>query len=212
MAGLLASVCARAEDRAPVSLDWSRLTEAFRAGGAVLSPEAPALAPARGHRGGPGVEGRLDASDASLTAGRDAWMRDVDAADGEAGGGPDASLVARDWGGPRAFVGHLSTTDRIRLSHSSRMLVGRLRLPAGRVTPFAQLGLGQWRIDTELLPHRPDTSYAAQLGYGFELSVASFATVGFEADYTILYRDQPCPSQGGPPTLWGAFLAARGRF
>jgi hypothetical protein len=189
---LLFAVTGRADEPLPISLDWQRLSEAFRAGGAILAPEP--VAPRRGSARA--VEGS-------------AWG----GADGDAPmAGPDASLVARDWGGPRIFLGHLSPTDRIRLSHSSRMLVGRVRLPAGRVIPFAQLGLGQWRLDSDLLPNRREVAYAAQLGYGFELALSRFAAIAFEADYTALYRDAPCPRRSNPSDLWGGFIAARATF
>jgi hypothetical protein len=193
-----------------VLIDWQRLTETFRAGGAVMAPE---LADPAGRDGSPAGAPRDRLRLAQERAAISLPSLESNGGERESTG-PDASLVARDWSGPRIFVGHLSPIDRIRMSHSSRMLVGRLRIPAGRITPFGQLGLGQWRIDPEVVPHRSDIAYAAQLGYGFELAVSSFATVAFEADYTVLYRDrdQPCPPQAGPPGLWGAFLAARGRF
>lgn len=204
MALSLVSVAARADEPLPISIDWQRLTEAFRAGGAILAPESAASHGApRGAR----------LSEGSWRAGREDL--DARASRGEVDapvGVPDASLVARDWGGARMFVGHLSPLDQIRLSHSSRMLVGRVRLPAGRVIPFAQLGLGQWRIDTDVVPNRREVDYAAQLSYGFEYAITRFATVAFEADYTVLYRDQACSRRTNPPDLWGGFIAARAKF
>ena len=38
------------------------------------------------------------------------------------------------------------------------------------------------------------------------------STVAFEADYTVLYRDQPCSRRTNPPDLWGGFIAARAKF
>jgi hypothetical protein len=66
-----------------------------------------------------------------------------------------------------------------------------------------------------LLPYRPDSAYAAQLGYGFELSVSSYAAIAFEADYTFLYRDYRdprCALAASSPGIWGSFIAARAQF
>jgi hypothetical protein len=183
---------ARAEDHPPLSLDWQTLSEAFGAG----RSSAPRLLARVGvYRAGGGIEGG-STDDARAT------------------GAPEASLVARDWGGPRLFVGHLSTLDQIRFSRSSRMLVGRVRVPLGRVLPFVQLGLGQWRIDTDLLPQRRDAAYAAQLAYGFEVDLSRFASIALEIDHTFLYRDRDprCAHPAKLPELWASFIAARARF
>ncbi|MCL2447597.1 MAG: hypothetical protein FWD17_01480 [Polyangiaceae bacterium] len=200
---------AHADDRPVLAVDWQQLTEAFRAGGAVVAPES-----ANSRRGGVWSMLRMGGDPRAFDGEpeHDDSGGAGDAGEGN-GTGTDASIIARDWGGPRVALGHLSTIDRIRLSRSSRMLVGRLRVSAGRITPFAQLGLGQWRLDPDLVPaRRSDIAQAAQFGYGFELGVSSRASVAFEADYTLLHRDEPCPSQPNLPELWGAFLAARGWF
>jgi hypothetical protein len=190
---------ARAEDRPPLLLDWQLLREAFGAARGVGSNSTPRLMARVGvYRAGGGIEG-ASTDDAHIP------------------GAPDASLVARDWGGPRLFVGHLSTVDRIRFGRSSRMLVGRVRVPLGSVLPFAQLGLGQWRIDTDLLPYRRDAVYAAQLGYGFEIDLSRFASIAFEVDHTFLYRDPDridprCAHPAKLPELWASFVAATARF
>jgi hypothetical protein len=205
--GLAACLCgsrARADDRPPLLVDWQRLSEMFRTGGGILAPEASALR-ISSHGGAGHASFETDRTDLAVDG--------LGGASRLTSGAPDASLVAHDWGGPRLFVGHLSPVDQMRLSRSSRMLVGRIRVPLARVVPFVQLGLGQWRIDPELLPYRNDAAYAAQLGYGFEVMVSPHATVVFEADSTFLYRDRdPRCVQARPPAMWGSFVAARARF
>lgn len=124
---------------------------------------------------------------------------------------PHLSLVARDWGNAELLMGRISVTDQIRLSRSSRMVMSRVRFSEGRFVPFAHLGLGQWRIDTDLMPVLPrDTELAGQLGWGFELTVLPRFTVGAEVDYTVLYREQHEPQNDVTgPRMWGAFLAMR---
>jgi hypothetical protein len=126
---------------------------------------------------------------------------------------PHVSLIARDWGGAQLLLGHLSLTDQVRLSRSSRMFITRLRLTEGRIAPFVQAGLGQWRIDTDLMPVLPrDVEFAGQTGGGFDAAVASMTSVSIEADYTILYREAHEPQMVTQPHLWGTFLIARTRF
>jgi hypothetical protein len=126
---------------------------------------------------------------------------------------PQLALVARDWGGAQPLIGRLSVTDTLRLSRSSRMVVGRLRLFDGIVAPFAQAGVGQWRVDTDVLPVLPrDVELAGQLGGGLEFSADANSTIGLEADYTILYREQHEPQMISGPHLWGTYLAARVLF
>jgi hypothetical protein len=126
---------------------------------------------------------------------------------------PQLSVVARDWGGAQSLIGPLALTDRLRLSRSSRMVIGRLCITHASVAPFAQAGLGQWRIDTDLLPVMPrDVELAGQVGGGFEFRLNPGTTVGVEADYTILYREQHEPQMISAPRQWGTYLAARALF
>jgi hypothetical protein len=123
---------------------------------------------------------------------------------------PNFSLVARDWGGSQLLVGHLTLTDQLRLSRSIRMVVTRVRLSNGRLAPFAHVGLGQWRVDTSLLPAVPaDEELAGQLGGGFELALGPRASIAIEADWTLLYRERYEPQMVSSPQLWATFLASR---
>jgi hypothetical protein len=93
------------------------------------------------------------------------------------------------------------------------MVVTRLSLCDGIVQPFVQVGLGQWRLDTDLMPVMPhDTELAVQMGGGFDVAIARGWDFAVEADYTILYREHFEPQQVTSPRLWGAFLASRATY
>ena len=129
------------------------------------------------------------------------------------GGTPSLSLVARDWGGTQVLMGQTSVGDTLRLSRSIRMVVTRVRLSEGKVAPFASLGLGQWRVDTDLVPALPrDTELATQLGGGVELRIAPRWCVALELDYTVLYREQHEPQMVSGPHLWATVLGTRATF
>ena len=100
----------------------------------------------------------------------------------------------------------------------SRMVVTRLRLADGRLTPFVHVGIGQWRADTSVVPSlSTEVQLAGQVGGGFELAIAPRTVIALEADCTALYRE----SHDGTPTVssgqalgatWATLLAARARF
>jgi hypothetical protein len=180
----LAASRADADERLRLSINWGKLAEVLRGGGGSLLPrESPSLGLAEPHAG---------SSDRR-------WF----------GASPRFSVIARDWGGVQLLFGHLALTDEVRLSRSSRMVLGRLRVSEGRITPFVQAGFGQWRVDTDwvLLPR--DVELAGQAGGGFEVTINPRAALALEADYTFLYREQHEPQMISGPHLWGTFLAAR---
>jgi hypothetical protein len=126
---------------------------------------------------------------------------------------PHLSLVARDWGSAEALLGHMTVSDQVRLSRSSRMVVSRVRFMDGRFAPFIDVGLGQWRVDTDLMPVLPrDTELAVQFGGGFELRLWSRFALALELDHTVLYREQHEPQMIAAPHIWGSFLGARAVF
>jgi hypothetical protein len=127
---------------------------------------------------------------------------------------PQVSFVARDWGGALSIAGGpLAVTDAIRVSRSSRMVMSRIRLGEGRVVPFGQLGLGQWRVDTDFVPHLPrNVEVAAQFGAGVEARISTAWAVALETDLTVLYREIREPQQVTTPRMWGTFLASRVEF
>jgi hypothetical protein len=187
----LVATRAHADDPSPrLSIDWGKLAD-------WLSDESSAVFARRGSHG------RLEQKVPTPPPGEWKWFGDA----------PQMSLVAHDWGATQLIAGRLSVADQMRLSRSIRMVVSRVRLGDGRITPFAQLGLGQWRIDTDLLPALPrDVELAAQTGGGFELALAPRARLALEIDYTILYRETHEPQMVTAPRVLGAFLAARAVF
>jgi hypothetical protein len=141
------------------------------------------------------------------------------------------SLVARDWDAARLLMGRLAATDEVKRGRrTKRMVVLRGRLFEGPITPFAQLGLGQWRFDPDMNAMPRKALIAGQLGIGAEYVIASWVSIAFEADCTVLdpghlEPSNPQPSEGPagqsrsrddrwghPPTLWGGFLATYARF
>ena len=130
------------------------------------------------------------------------------------GAEPRLSLVARDWAGSRQLVGDLALTDELRPSHSSRMVVSRVKLAEGRVAPFAQLGLGEWRVDTSMFPTLPrEHVLAGQAGLGFELSLSADTVVAFETGWTFLESQNATDVVAQThPVLFSTNVAARTRF
>jgi len=181
---------ARADGAPRLSVDWGKL-------GAVLS-QGPSLLP-REHDVERAEHGyRAEGSEQPLV-----------------GFAPRMSLVARDWGSSQLLVGNLTLTDQLRLTRSSRMVVSRVRLAEGRLVPFAQLGIGEWRVDRSLVPALPlNQQLAAQAGAGFELTVTPSVVIALEADWTLLWDDDITsqPQTIARPNLWGSLLAARAQF
>ncbi len=130
------------------------------------------------------------------------------------GAAPNVSRVARDWGAARRLAGGpLALTDALRVSRSCRMVMTRMRLGEGRLVPFAQLGLGQWRVDTDFVPHLPrDVELAAQFGAGVEMRLLPGWELAAETDLTVLYREEHEAQQISVPRMWGTFLASRVQF
>lgn len=124
------------------------------------------------------------------------------------------SLVARDWKGAMAIAGGRTLpTDIIRLTRSSRMLLGRLSVGDGPVVPFAHVGYGEWRYDTDFLPFMPnDQEFAAQMSAGLELRFARDAALAWETDYTVLCRMRREPQNNPTPHMLGTFAALEMHF
>jgi hypothetical protein len=130
---------------------------------------------------------------------------------------PSVTLVARDWGEAYRLAGdRLSLVDAMRLSSSTRMVMTRVRLSdshLSRITPFAQLGAGQWRTDTTIMPIlQRSTEVAAQIGGGVELRLASRWQLACETSATILIRDQREAEAISATKLWSTTLASRIEF
>jgi len=130
---------------------------------------------------------------------------------------PSVTLVARDWGEAYRLAGdRLSLVDAMRLSSSTRMVMTRVRLSdsrLSRITPFAQLGAGQWRTDTNLMPIlQRSTEVAAQVGGGVELRLAQRWQIACETTATILIRDQREAEAISATKLWSTTLASKIEF
>lgn len=124
---------------------------------------------------------------------------------------PTVSLVARDWGAAYKVAGdRLALVDAMRLTSSTRMVLSRVRLNGHRITPFAQLGVGQWRIDPYLMPLTPrQTEIAAQIGGGVEMRLLPQWQLAFETTSTVIYRDDRQPVDAALPRMWSTMLASR---
>ena len=133
------------------------------------------------------------------------------------GAAPRVSFVARDWGTSLRLAGdRLSLVDAMRLSQSTRMIVTRVRfgdLRFARVTPFAQVGLGQWRTDTNIMPLTPrSTEIAGQAGGGIEIQVSRSWQLALESSVTALYREQREDTSIPQTRFWSAMFASRLEF
>jgi hypothetical protein len=106
---------------------------------------------------------------------------------------PSVSLVARDWSSAYRVAGdRLALVDALRLTTSTRMVLTRFRLSdEARITPFAQVGIGQWRTDPYLLPLTPRyEEVAGQAAGGIEVRLAGSWQLALESTATVLYQDK----------------------
>ena len=126
---------------------------------------------------------------------------------------PRMSFIARDWGAThRLFGDRLSVVDTQRLTRSARMVMWRVRLNDTRITPFAQLGLGQWRVDTLLMPLTPRSEeLAGQIGGGFEVRVGAWQ-IACESTVTAIYREQREANNIPQTRMWSTMLASKVEF
>lgn len=193
---------------------------------AIASTTMASAARADGHRSVDWVQGLVDldrlarGDDERPTAHRDAdrpsQIDDPNPQNmGNAwfGVAPRVTLVARDWASSTRLAGdRLSLVEEMRLSASTRMVVGRARLSTARLAPFLQAGIGQWRVDRNYLPLAPRViEVASQVGTGFELRVSDHLQIAAEATVTSLIRDGQ-HDDFPRSMLWGTFIAARAEF
>jgi hypothetical protein len=140
------------------------------------------------------------------------------------------SLIARDWNESRPLMGPSTAIDEVKTWRSRRMVLMRVKLTVGPLAPFAQIGLGEWRIDPDApsLPHVSLT--AGQMGIGLAYALASTISIVVQADCTVLESGpgdtsrsptgDPLEIPHSPPrekwvhpsVLWGSLFAARLRF
>jgi hypothetical protein len=126
---------------------------------------------------------------------------------------PTLSLVARDWGSAYRVTGdRLALVEALRLTSSTRMVLTRVRASDARISPYAQVGLGQWRTDPYLLPLSARyTEFAAQAAAGVEVRLIGTWQLALESAMTVLYREQS--TQNDPSArMWSTTAAARVEF
>lgn len=183
LVAMLACNGAAADEMPRLGVEWSKLVPVLQAGPEALLP----LAWAWEHPQATGTS-------------HEQWI----------GTSPRLSLIARDWADARRVVGRLALTDVLRPTRSSRMLVTRVRFADGRLGPFAQLGVGEWRTDTILLPTLPSSRVlATQLGTGFQLELSPVIVVALEVDWTLLRQEDAMTLAATHANVWGTFVAAR---
>ena len=126
---------------------------------------------------------------------------------------PKVTLVARDWSSSTRLMGDkMGFVENLRLAQSTRMVVSRVRLNSARFTPFMQLGVGQWRVDTRYVPTmNQQVEIAGQLGTGFELRVSRRIQVAAEVSATTLIR-YDINDQQPQNVLYSALVASRIQF
>jgi hypothetical protein len=130
---------------------------------------------------------------------------------------PRVAFVARDWASTHRLAGdRLSLVDALRLSQSTRMVMTRVRFgDAGlhRITPFAQIGMGQWRTDRQLMPFAPRSiELAGQIGGGVELHVTRAWQLAAESTMTALVREEREANDVPQTKLWSVMMASRLEF
>lgn len=184
---VLATVFANSTAKADPTpkVEWTRLLsdldEVSRKGADVL--DTPRCTPA-------GCQTDTNATAAAPERGQKLYVQDT--FNEIVGFAPRVSLVARDWGSSFKVAGdRLALVDAMRLTSSTRMVLTRVRMNDSRVSPFAQVGLGQWRTDPYLLPLTPRyMELAAQAAAGVEVRLMGTWQVALETTTTMLYREQ----------------------
>jgi hypothetical protein len=122
---------------------------------------------------------------------------------------PRAAVLVRDWRGSVRAFGPTTVTDDLRPSASYRMVLLRAS-SSGRLSGYAQLGAGQWRLDPVLFPAmRCGERLAGQIGGGLELRTPVGLRLAGEASYTIVYREA---DDDPAPRFFTLLLAARATF
>jgi hypothetical protein len=127
---------------------------------------------------------------------------------------PNASVIVRDWRGSVKIIGDRTMlVDDLRPTASNRMIVGRIATNEARVSLFAQVGVGEWRVDTVMFPNAVSYSeIAGQIGGGFQLRITPRLHVASELQYTMLYRDLHYAEGEVAPRMTSFVIAAAGRF
>jgi hypothetical protein len=186
---ILTAVTARASERAPKTTLYDLALDGNRFVTATMSGAAPS--------------GRETAdANANPTAAPAAPPPLVDLL-------PRASLVARDWRGSLKVAGRTMLIDDLRPAASHRMVFMRIASDA-RLSPYAQAGAGEWRVDPVLFPQMPTRqAYAGSIGAGLELRTSAGLQIAAEGDYTIFYREGPVAAEEHTPHFLTVLFAAQ---
>lgn len=122
--------------------------------------------------------------------------------------------VARDWRSAYALSGQsLVPTDTVRATSSSRMVLVRVESGFGALTPFFQMGGGQWRYDRGNVPYLPiNNEGAGEVAAGGRLRITSWAEVSAEGAYTLLIRETREPQNLPTPRVLMGLLAVSCTF
>jgi hypothetical protein len=206
LATMFATTAAQA-DSEPKGVDWTRvlvdMDTVARKGADVL--DTPRCSPA----------GCLTDTNATAAAPERIQKLSVqNTANDLFGFAPTVGLVARDWNNSFKVTGdRLALVDALRLTSSTRMVLGRVRMSNTRIAPFAQVGLGQWRTDPYLMPLTPRyTEIAAQAAGGVELRLVGTWQVALESTMTMLYREQREAGDYPATRMWSTSIASRVDF
>jgi hypothetical protein len=125
---------------------------------------------------------------------------------------PRGTAIARDWDGSLPMPGsNVLVTDRVRVSRSTRMLFGRARVDWLGLVPYVQAGVGMWRPDRDsiFIAHQ---DYAAQVGAGFEATIARRGQIGLECNHTWLYREEKDETKVPHERILAVFGVVRAEF
>jgi hypothetical protein len=120
------------------------------------------------------------------------------------------AVVARDW--KEAFNltdGRSLLFDRLRMIRSSRMAVARFVLVGGRILPYVEASLGQWRPDSDVVPWlRADQEMASQVALGVQVHLAPRCAFAWDVEETQIYLASNVPATH----LVASFAAMRAEF
>jgi hypothetical protein len=120
------------------------------------------------------------------------------------------AVVARDWQQAVNLTdGRSLLFDRIRVIRSSRMAVGRVILGGGRILPYAEASIGQWRPDTDVVPWlRGDLEVASQVAFGLQVHVTARCAFAWDVEQTQIFLTSNVPSTH----VSASFAALRAEF
>ncbi|WP_394836397.1 hypothetical protein LVJ94_05770 [Pendulispora rubella] len=115
------------------------------------------------------------------------------------------ALVARDWNGGFPLIGELAVaTDKVRLTKSTRALLGRVHTGDGPVAAFLHFGIGEWRYDPDMFPFSTRRrELALQFGGGIAVLITKHVAFAWEVNHLTLCRDPSEPQIVPTPYIYG---------